>query len=164
MTLESIYYIGQTVAVVVIIATLIAVLIQMRQAHRLAKLETSRAIWVEASVRTINLADDAAKADFLQRALFGDDKLTDAEKTRLYLHLSGLMTMFENAFAMEQSGMMERRFWPRMRISLRDYVAPARGQRWWEIARKRTFSANPEFVSEVDSILVEFNALGENQA
>ena len=43
MTLENIYYIGQTLAVIVIIATLIALLIQTRQTNARARAETSRA-------------------------------------------------------------------------------------------------------------------------
>lgn len=47
MTLENIYYIGQTLAVIVIIATLIALLIQTRQTNALARAETSRATMLQ---------------------------------------------------------------------------------------------------------------------
>ena len=155
MTLENIYYIGQTIAVVAILASLAAIWIQMRQANRLAKLETSRAIWMDAGARITSQIEDAEKAEFLQRALFGADDLTAAEKTRLYLVLSSMFLVFENGFVMHRSGMMEERFWPRMRDSLHDYIAPERAQRWWRIARKRTFRANPEFIAEVDAVIAE---------
>lgn len=36
MTLENIYYVGQTIAVFAILGTLIMLMVQMRQANRLA--------------------------------------------------------------------------------------------------------------------------------
>ena len=158
MSLENIYYIGQTVAVVAILASLGAIWIQVRQANRLAKLETSRTIWVEASERILSHVDDAEKADFLQRALFADNKLNDAEKTRLYVLMASMFTMFENGFTMHKSGMMDERFWPRMRDSMRDYITPPRGQRWWAQASKRNFGGDPEFCAEVDAVIAEHNA------
>ena len=161
MTLENIYYIGQTIAVVAILASLGAIWIQLRHANKLAKLETTRAIWMDAGERTLSHADDAEKANFLQKALFEEQALTAAEKTRLYLVMSSMFTTFENGFTMHRSGMMDERFWPRMRDSMRDYLAPERGQRWWEIAKKRTFGGDPEFCAEVDALLAEIKSEGK---
>ncbi len=158
MTLENIYYIGQTIAVVAILASLGAIWIQLRQSNRLAKLETTRSIWMDAGERVYSHVDDDEKAEFLQRALFSQDDLTDADKTRLYLILSSMFTTFENGFVMNQSGMMNERFWPRMRDSMRDYIRPERGRRWWRIARKRTFGGDPEFCAEVDAVIAEILA------
>ena len=158
MTLEEIYYIGQTIAVVAILASLGAIWFQMRQANKLAKLETTRAIWMDAGERVLSHAEDAEKADFFQRALFESGELTNAEKTRLYLVMSSMFTTFENGFTMHNSGMMNERFWPRMRDSMRDYLAAERGQRWWAIAKKRTFGGDPEFCAEVDALLSEINS------
>lgn len=157
MTLETIYYISQTVAVIVIIATLFAVLFQMRQANRLARLETSRAVWMDASARIYSHVEDAEGAEFFHRALYETGDLTDAEKTRFYLLMSSLFTMFENFYAMHLSGMMEDRLSLRMRTSVRDYLASPRAQRWWSIARERTFGSNPEFTAEIDGILAEIS-------
>ncbi len=164
MTLENIYYIGQTVAVIAILASLAAIWVQMRQAHRLAKLETTRAIWADAIEMLRSQVEDEEKADFLQRALFTNEKLSDAEKTRLYLILSSLFVGMENGFAMAQSGMMEEKFWPRMRASIVDYLKPERGRRWWAVARARTFAANNAFVAEVDAVVEEINTAKEKGA
>jgi len=160
MSLEHIYYVSQTVAVVIIIATLVAVLVQMRQSNRLAKLESSRTIWIETSARLNSQIDDSEKSEFLQRSLFGTESLTEAEKSRFYLLMSSMFVTFENAHTMHLSGMMEARFWPRMRDSMRDYLSPERARRWWVIARKRTFGSNPEFSAEVDALLAEIESQG----
>jgi len=158
MTLENIYYIGQTIAVVAILSSLGAIWFQVRQVNRLAKLETSRAVWMDAGSRIMTQVEDPEKADFLQRALFGTGDLTEAEKTRFYLMMASMFVTFEAGFAMHRSGMMDERFWPRMRSSMRDYIAPQRAQRWWQIARKRSFDSNPEFVVEIESVLAEVKA------
>lgn len=161
MSLEVIYYAAQTAAALVIVATLFAVFLQMRQANMLAKLGTSRAIWTDAAARLMAQVEDSEKAEFMQRALFGTGELTDAEKTRFFLLMSSMFVMFEGAFAMTRSGMLEDRLWPRMRASMRGYVASERAQRWWAIARKRAFGANPEFCAAVDEVLAEVNGRSE---
>ena len=162
MTLENIYYIGQTIAVLAVLISLAAIWIQMRQANRLAKLETTRTIWAEATQMLRSQADDPEKADFLQRSLFAGEKITDAEKTRLYLILVSTFVAFENGFAMTQGNMMDEFFWPRMRASAVDYLKPVRGQRWWSIARERTFAHNAAFVAEIDSLIVQINSPKSN--
>ncbi|MBT8472305.1 MAG: hypothetical protein HKN14_08475 [Marinicaulis sp.] len=158
MTLENIYYIGQTIAVIAILASLGAIWVQMRQANRLAKLESTRMIWADAMVMLRSQVEDKEKADFLQRALFAGGEISDAEKTRLYLILASMFVGMENGFAMEQSGMIDDNFWPRMRASTHDYLKPERGRRWWAVARKRTFAPNPAFVAEIDAIVTEIEA------
>lgn len=79
MTLENIYYVGQTIAVLAILASLGAIWFQMRQANRLAKLETTRMIWSDATEMLRSQVEDKEKADFLQRALFAGEKLSEAE-------------------------------------------------------------------------------------
>ncbi len=161
MTLENIYYVGQTIAVIAVLVSLVAIWLQIRQANRLAKLETTRTIWTNANQMLMSQVEDNEKAEFLQKALFSGEKISDAEKTRLYITLSSMFVGCENGFAMDQSGMMEDSFWPRMRASLADYLRPARGRRWWRVARQRTFAANKDFVQAIDALVAEIEAAEE---
>ena len=158
MTLETIYYLGQTIAVIAILISLVAIWFQMKQTHHLARLENSRSMWIYVSGVMTSFVDDSEKAKFFHDALYGMGKMTDADKTRFYLLMSSLLMMFENGHVLHREGMMEDHFWPRMRQSLRDFIAPPRAQRWWEIARKRSFSESTDFVQEVDAVLAEINA------
>ncbi len=105
--------------------------------------------------------EDDEKAAFLQRALFDGEKISEAEKTRLSLIMASMFVTFENGFAMSKSGMLDDIFWPRLRVSMAEYLRAPRGQRWWARARKGIFAPNTAFVAEVDSVIVEINA--ENQ-
>jgi len=164
MTLENIYYIGQTIAVLAILASLGAIWFQIRQSNRLAKLETTRTIWSDATEMLRSQVEDKEKADFLQRALFAGEKLSEAEKVRLYLILASMFVGLENGFAMARSGMLEDEFWPRMCASTMEYLRPARGRRWWSIARTKTFAPNVAFVAEIDAIIAKFEAAEQEAA
>lgn len=164
MTLENIYYIGQTVAVIAILVSLGAIWVQMRQTNRLAKLETTRMIWSDATALLRSQVEDAEKADFLQRALFAGEKISDAEKTRLYLILSSMFLGLENGFAMARAGMMDEAFWPRMLASTSTYLETPRGRRWWATARERTFAPNEAFVAEIDALVARLEASEKRDA
>lgn len=58
MTLEAIYYIGQTVAVVAILASLGAIWLQMRQGHMIARAEVSNQFRLAYQNLTLRLVDD----------------------------------------------------------------------------------------------------------
>ena len=164
MTLETIYYVGQTIAVVAILISLAAIWFQMKQTHDLARVDSSRNMWMYVSEVMTSLVEDSDKSAFFHKALYSTGKLTDAEKTRFYLLMSSLLMMFENGHVLHRQGMMEDHFWPRMRQSLRDFIAPPRAQRWWEIARKRSFSESTVFVAEVDAVIAEINAKADVKA
>ncbi len=163
VTLENIYYIGQTVAVIALLVSLAAIWFQIRQANRLAKLESTREIWTNANQMLASQVDAAEKVDFLQRALFSGEKISDAEKSRLYITLSGMFVACENGFAMAQSGMMEDSFWPRMLASMADYLRPAKGRRWWQVARIRTFASNDAFVQVIDKLVAGIEAAEQKE-
>lgn len=58
MTLETIYYIGQTVAVVAILASLGAIWLQMRQGHQIARAELSNEFRQAYQNLTLRIVDD----------------------------------------------------------------------------------------------------------
>lgn len=47
MSLENIYYIGQAIAVVVIIATLIAILVQSHQTNKTTRANLTLTMWMQ---------------------------------------------------------------------------------------------------------------------
>jgi hypothetical protein len=67
MTLESIYYIGQTVAVVVIVLTLFAILYQCYQTNKIARADLTLNLWMPAGAAHYSFVDTPEKADFMHR-------------------------------------------------------------------------------------------------
>ena len=67
MTLETIYYVGQTIAVVAILISLAAIWFQMKQTHDLARVDSSRNMWMYVSEVMTALVDDSDKAAFFSQ-------------------------------------------------------------------------------------------------
>ena len=160
MTLETVYYIGQSVAVVVIIATLIAVFYQMRQTTRLARLETSRAVWSDTHHKFESLHGEGEKAALMHKILRTEEKLTSEERVRAGALIGSFLTMYENAHTMATSGLMYDAFWPRMRAVLKHYIEVPRFRRYWSRFRG-DFDANAAFQSEIDDLIAEVEKTGE---
>lgn len=99
MTLESIYYIGQTVAVIAIVISLVFVGLQVRQ----SKQQTERANIIartELSKNSLDFflttwgqyfatPDDAA---FMQKALYSTEPLSEAEQVMFYTRINFVLT------------------------------------------------------------------------
>jgi len=154
VTLEEIYYVGQTVAVVVIVLTLLAILYQGWQTNRIARSDMTRATWIEAGQTHYSLVDSPEKADFMQRALFGDTPLTDAEKIR-FGNLMGLaIGTHEGAYMLLQRGLFEHAAYKRSEGITRLYMQSPRVRKWWRT--RREFSYDPKFKALIDRIAGEF--------
>lgn len=153
LTLESIYYIGQTVAVIVIVATLFAVFFQMRQANLLAKMETTRSVWMNTTQNLAEQVSSDEKAEFLHRALFASGPINDHERTRLGIVLASYFVAIEAGLEMHEKGMLDSVWKQRMLSSTEPHLAAPRGQKWWAIVRETTFAPNKHFVAEMDGLL-----------
>lgn len=154
MSLEDIYYIGQTIAVIVIILTLFAILWQGWQTNRIARSDMTRSSWIEAGQTHYSFVDSPEKADFMQRALFGEAALTDAEKLRFGNLMGFAIGAHESAFMLLQRGLIEHAAYRRSEGISRLYMQSARVRKWWR--SRREFSYDPKFRSLLDQIAAEF--------
>lgn len=154
MTLESIYYVGQTVAVVVIVLTLFAILYQGWQTNRIARSDMTRSSWIETGQTHYSLVDSPEKADFMQRSLFGEAALTNAEKLR-FGNLMGLaIGTHEGAYMLMQRGLIEHAAYSRSEGITRLYMQSPRVRKWWRT--RREYSYDPKFRAIIDEIAQEF--------
>ena len=153
MTLENIYYIGQTIAVVVIVLTLFAILWQGWQTNRIARSDMTRASWIETGQTHYSLVDSPEKADFMQRALFGEAALTEAEKLR-FGNLMGLaIGTHEGAYMLRERGLIENAAYQRSEGITRLYMQSPRVRKWWRA--RREYSYDPQFRALIDKLAEE---------
>ena len=162
MSLESLYYIGQTVAVVAIIGTLVALIVQMRRADRLARAEITRSVATESTYLKQALFSSPEAADFMHRALYTDEPLTDAETLRFSLSMNSILVNIEMVTMMAARGYVESITITRTQATIRDYMTSPRARFWWTKARDTYFAPNPYFCAFVDRLVVsaEREALG----
>jgi len=154
MTLENIYYIGQTVAVIVIVLTLFAILWQGWQTNRIARSDMTRSSWIETGQTHYSLVDSPEKADFMQRALFGEAALTEAEKLR-FGNLMGLaIGTHEGAYMLRERGLIEQAAYRRSEGITRLYMQSPRVRKWWR--SRREYSYDTKFRALIDKLAEEF--------
>lgn len=86
MDLETIYYIGETVAVGAILASLVAIYIQQRQANKIARVENAAALSANYSGSLRDIKNSAELAAIFRKVMFDDEALTPVETTRILLY------------------------------------------------------------------------------
>jgi hypothetical protein len=151
MTLESIYYIGQTVAVLAILASLVALYFQQQQANKLAKSDMTQAAWNSLIATQAQMFSTAEGADFMQRGLYSAAPLTDAEKLRFSINMSNLMSAVESGYVLWRQGLFEETSHQRTLRSMAVYFESPRARKWWTLARKDRFI--PPFRDVIDEIV-----------
>ena len=155
MTLETVYYIGQTVAVVVITATLIAILVQTRQTNALARAETSRTLLFTLITEQHRLFGTPEDSDFMIKALRSNESMTDGEKQRFAFSMALIFGMAEVGFNMQRSGLFPDIDQARATDTIRmAYLSSPRVQKWWSNSR-HYYAANQEFVAMIDALAAE---------
>jgi hypothetical protein len=106
VTLESIYYIGQTIAVVVIIATLFAVLKQSRQANKIARAELTRAQLSDASNVIASIYTSPELVDILLK-VDGEKRLTARELFKFNYYMFAWWNNLEAGYNLSKDGLID---------------------------------------------------------
>jgi hypothetical protein len=137
MTLEEINYISQTVAVVAILGSFVAVLIQMRQTNRLLRSQAQRAqidgikYLSEAMYQTPALAEIMARA-----GPKGLEVLSMPERIQLFGFLMVAERTWEAMYVQYKDGLIDEAMWQshfrQARAAWRDFPAT---QEFWSMRR-----------------------------
>tara|TARA_R110002073_G_scaffold41638_1_gene117498 strand:+ start:3443 stop:3976 length:534 start_codon:yes stop_codon:yes gene_type:complete len=166
MTLESIYYIGQTVSVIAILGTLVFVGIQVRharlqteQANTLARAEMSQS----AGLKILELVDSwyqtKESAEFMHRALLTDAPLSRAEKQRFGARLLTLFTGIEVVAMLYREDLCDQGLYDRLMITSQVYCNRPQVQKWWH-SGGRAFYLMP-FRGTLDAMMPRADAVDE---
>ncbi len=162
MTLEEVYFIGQTIAVVAILGSLGGIWFQMRQTNTLAREETSRTnliTFVTEQQRLFATPDDAA---FMHKAMYTDQPLSPDEKARFSFTMALMFGLFEVAENTNQSGLFRDIDHERATDTIRlVYLISPRVRKWWASARM-AYARNAEFLALVDSLVAEVEGATSN--
>lgn len=158
MNLETIYYIGQTIAVVVIIATLVALLVQTRQTNKLALIETSRANTLTFIIEQQRLFGTPEDAAFMHKAMYTSERLAEDEKARFGFSMALFFGMVETAHLTHQTGLFRQTDYNRAIDTLRlVYLSSPRVRKWWSVSRIN-YAKNHDFVALVDQMSAQAEA------
>lgn len=135
MTLENIYYVGQTIAVFAILGTLIILVIQMRQANRLAR-STANQFQIDAMKSGAKMFVDAP--DLMDVCLRGNKAPQDLSGTEFGQYVVMRMTLWRTWEGMHQqhlAGMVDPELWEAHLMQAKIALAEPGARAVWALTR-----------------------------
>lgn len=107
MTLEEIYYIGQTIAVVAILASLVAIYWQQRQANRIARTQNLSLVCnYLGTLRAFMENEDLA--EIFRKVMFEDAPLSANQTTRIMFYFNHLLSTHRDIWTAHVAGLAEQ--------------------------------------------------------
>lgn len=156
MTLETIYFVSQIVAVIVIIATLVAILWQARQTNTIARAELTLTTWFETGALHQSLVDTQDKAELMYRAMIEPESLTKVDKFRLPFFFGIVIGTHEAAYNLRARGLIEASAYAAVAHTTRRYMkSPVMRKLWSPISGIR---GGAGFEKEVNAIVASIEA------
>lgn len=157
MTLETLYYISQLIVAVVVVATLIAIWLQSRQANRIARAELTLECWKNFEDSQLEMVDTPEKTEFVHLILWEPRKPTPVEMQRKHAFLGRAFSNYEAAFNLYSRGLLEETAYSAMHHAARTYMQTPGGRRYWkDWYSKRTlhskFRAEFEMIAETEAV------------
>lgn len=151
MTLEEIYYVGQTIAVVAILGSLAGIFIQLRLSNRIARSDFSQRATNSYSETLRDLMCNPALAEAFRKVMFERTNISPSETTQILTYLNLMMTAHFEAFLAYEDGLIERRLLVVIDHSTTWYLtAPVFLREWRRLSRLGLFS--DRFIDHVNSL------------
>lgn len=152
MTLETIYYIGQTIAVGAILASLVAIYIQQRKDHALAKAESQREITQQASQWFDQLLAHPTGLQSVRHCLQSFHGATPREQAEFSQYMVKSVMLAEQAVYMQNDKLIDHNSHVKIvMLPVLHIVTPGGREYWADI--KSAFGV--DVVAAIDKVLAE---------
>lgn len=156
MTLENIYYIGQTIAVVAVLASLIFVGVQvrlstaqMKQSNNLARADMSERITSGYADSLREISSNSELAGAFRKVMFDHEELSPIEQTQILTYFNLTMMNFRAAYIASREGLVETsQLESILKNALWYLTAPAFASEWRRVQHTKLFEG--EFVDYVN--------------
>lgn len=146
MTLETIYFVSQTISAIAIIGSLIFVGIQVRLGHRqteqansLVRAELTQSTILKCAEFQNGWYETEESAEFMFRALYADAPLSKAEKNRLGIRLAALFNTLQVADMLHRQGLYGQNMYDCLWPIGMAYCEVPRVQKWWRNIGRKVF-------------------------
>jgi hypothetical protein len=152
MTLQDLGNIGEFIAAIGVIVSLVYLATQIRQNTRAVRSSASHAI-TDARVDFLkSISDNPEVSQMFFSGLSDREALDPAERTRFDIMMTRFMATMENYHYQNRQGAMDPEQWTRVLGVLRRFMSTPGGQAWWS-SRPRTDLAFDRFLDqEVEQI------------
>jgi len=135
MTLEEIYYIGQTVAVVAILGSLGAIWVQLRKDHALARANAQQELLQHNASHFDILIDSPSVLESVQKCLVDYNGARSRHKTEFCAYLHKQIAVAETAVFLAQDGLIASTSLDKLLAYPSLLISTPGGQENWAAAR-----------------------------
>ena len=150
MTLENIYYIGQTIAVVAILGSLAGIYFQQRQANKIARSDMSQRVSSSFSDSMRELMSNPGLALAFRKVMFERSELDPVESTQILTYFNLTLTAHADAYLAYNEGLIGRPLLTTFDGNTAWYLtAPAFEREWRRVRRFALYP--PNFCDHVDA-------------
>lgn len=157
MTLETLYFVSQIVAVIVIVATLLAILWQAHQTNMIARAELTLNWWMAAGAMNQSVVDTADKAAFMTRIFDASADLSREDQVRIAFQMHTQVGIFQGAYTLRRRGLVEDTSFALSKRGMYSFMASAAvARQWWRTRRGDGY--DPAFQKIMDDIVNEAEA------
>lgn len=147
MTIQDVGALGEVIAAVAVLITLIYLSVQVRQANLLAKSHARQRMIEHAQAELYTQMADPS----ITYAVVKEGKLSEEEQASLSMFLTAFMRQRELEWFQYQDGMIDKDVYEAYHGVIAIFISQDRTKAWWNSIGRYAFDAN--FVSEVDSFL-----------
>ncbi len=150
MTLESIYYIGQTIAVVAILGSLVFVGLQIRDNSRAVRSATAQAVHDNYGAWYTALAGNEAALETSAKAFVDLDSLTPLEKQQFTCIFMAFLSHHQNAYYQWAAGHLSDGLWQGWEALMMNLVNTPGGAAFWA---ERCYVFGTEFQEHIATVM-----------
>jgi len=136
MTLEDLGNIGEFVAAIGVIISLVYLATQIRQNTSAVRSSASQAITETRTDFLKSISDSPEVARMFSNGLSDRESLDPVDRFRFDSMLNRFIATMENYDYQNRQGAMDAEQWARMRVVLRLFMSTPGGQAWWSSRRR----------------------------
>jgi len=155
VSLEDIYYVGQTIAVVALLVSILFVGYQIRQNTKAIRATSHHAVTDSFNAINTLLMSDQNAARIFRLGMEGLDSLNDDERVSYSYMLLGYMRIFETLYYQYNNGTMDKKLFDAEVKTLRWSVSKPGFREWW---RENPISLSAEYRAFIGGLITEATA------
>ncbi len=144
MTLVELGALGEFVAAIAVLVTLVYLTLQVRQGNGFARAQTRQRMVEQAERELYRLVEDPA----IFKCFLKKEPLTEDEKIKLVFWLIASLRQREYEWFQYRDGNIDRETWETYRNVMLTHLTTPRTREWWGSFLSTNF--DPEFVAEVN--------------
>jgi len=131
LTLEQVYFIGQTIAAIAVIISLIYVGFQVRQNTQATQVSAAQAFVDAYNTFTSVLTDTEDVADIFLRGSNDFQSLSNTERLRFTAAMGQLFRLFQAAHIQWQKSALDDDLWSGLLVAMGDTMQSSGAKEWW---------------------------------